>query len=605
MSKDSSTWSEINPLVLTTIHEVLAAIDSPTSLGIHLRIRENSLGDLPVVAPINYCDVSKFCEDAQALGLVKKIEGHIPARPALADEAIQRFFGVETHVKSVNEFLTSPSLHCNRTRALIVYARRIIHDVLGTIDLDWRLSFGPGTTLSKKGRPSHILAKLGDTNGLSITPGAVYHMHKLCLSDKAAYAWFVSNGLLHPLSLRFTDQLKVVDYERFATVPKDFTQLRCISTQPDCNIILQKVVGDAIRRRYDSYFATELRHVPTEHKALMKFASSTGCLSTIDLKNASDSIPSALVELLLPNDWLRLLKDLRPNSIMVNGDLHSAQRFSANGNGYTFELETLLFRAICEATLELENSTDYAWCSVFGDDILVTSHDGAACVKSLELLGFTVNVAKTFVGTEPGFRESCGSDWFDGRNVRPIYFRSFSNGIEGAYALANRVHRIATIATHSWNGDTNNADILARLESTLAGVNASVISPELIRLTHFLDRRFQRAFRNVLAAIPSKLRFGGPQILGDTVLHSVQPVLKVSLHGCLTDYGHNGNGYIEFKALGRKTTRLPLARLGSPFLQIVYVALGGESEGVSPRNASYEINFKGSYSLPPDDVVWC
>lgn len=602
----------IYPLVSTAIYEMLEAIGSPLALGISLRLRSFDLTDLPVVSPHDYLDVTSFAADAQALAFVKKASSKLcKSSEDLHAKAKNAFLELESRTAVTNASLHSPKDLCPRDRAVLYRARRIIAECLGDIDISSVWSFGPGTTLSKRGQPSHLLAKLGDTRGLSITPGAVHLMHKLCLSDKAAFEWFCSNGLLHPLSLRFTDQLKIVDYERFSTVPKDFSKLRPISIQPDCNIILQKLVGTAIRDRYDCYFKTSLRHAANEHRDLMKFASETGALSTIDLSNASDSIPFSLVRNLLPADWFRVLTDLRPNWVMFPGEdgLHSAERFSGMGCGYTFELETLMFRAISEAVLELDGLPT-AFVSVFGDDIVVTSDSAPAVALALEAFGFVLNVQKTYVGSSPGFRESCGADWFNGRNVRPVYFKDFSNGIEGVYALANRVTDVARISTFSSTKPRGNTSVFARLELLMDGLKAESIDPSLILLTHYLDRRFQRAFRTVLKAIPLDLRFGGPTVLGDSVLHGLKPTLNwgpnidIQMNGSLLEYVGNGRGFCEITGIRVKPILLPLSRLGSPFLQIVYIALGGGSEGVTPRNSSYSTRI-ARFMCPPDDVHWC
>lgn len=600
----------IRPLVQTAIFEMLEAIDTPVSLGVSLRLRSD-MSDLPTVSPHNYLSPVDYAEDAQALAFVKKLSSEFAPKLNidLREKAQQSFLELERNTAVWNGLLHSDKGLLPHHRAILIRARRIIAECLQEPDFQWILSFGPGTTLSKKGRPSHLLAKLGDCNGLSITPGAVQYMHKLCLRDKTAYDWFCSNGLLHPLSLRFTDQLKIVDYERFSTVPKDFSRLRAISIQPDCNIILQKIVGNAIRASYDRYFNTELRRVAEMHKGMMKFASETGCFSTIDLRNASDTIPYSLVKQLLPADWFRILADLRPNKVEINGELHSAERFSCNGCGYTFELETLVFRAICEAVLELDNSP-YSSVSVFGDDIVVTSSQGIACREALEAFGFTANVDKTFIGMSPGFRESCGADWFNGQNVRPVYFKDFSNGIEGVYALANRITDTASISSVSSHVDRSTTGVFPRLESTMDGITSGLIDPVLIGLTHYLDRRYQRAFRVTLTQLPLDMRFGGPKLLGDAVITGLKPQLHwgkaptITSSDSLCAFAAKGRGYFEITGLRQKPIKIPYGRLGSPYLQLVYVALAGQSEGLTPRGSPYSVTTT-RYACQLDDVVWC
>jgi hypothetical protein len=56
--------------------------------------------------------------------------------------------------------------------------------------------------------------------------------------------------------------------------------------------------------------------------------------------------------------------------------------------------------------------------SVYGDDIVVRGSLAPEVLKLLRLIGFRHNPRKTFIQGQ--FRESCGSDWFNGKDVRPV-----------------------------------------------------------------------------------------------------------------------------------------------------------------------------------------
>jgi hypothetical protein len=90
------------------------------------------------------------------------------------------------------------------------------------------------------------------------------------------------------------------------------------------------------------------------------------------------------------------------------------------GNGYTFELETLIFvlLSICACDEVGVSSKDV---SVYGDDIIIPVEAYDVLKEVLETCGFTINEDKSY--HEGPFRESCGEDYFRGINVRPFLVR--------------------------------------------------------------------------------------------------------------------------------------------------------------------------------------
>jgi len=148
---------------------------------------------------------------------------------------------------------------------------------------------------------------------------------------------------------------------------------------------------------------------------------------TIDLSSASDSISVGLCRNLLPPEWFCYLNSIRSHSYLLNGDLHRYHKFVTMGNGFCFPLETLIFASLCvTAYNEVGRKPDY---SVYGDDIIVRRSVADRVLLLLGVCGFKANPKKTFL--EGPFRESCGTDWFSGEDVRPVNldyaFDSFEN----------------------------------------------------------------------------------------------------------------------------------------------------------------------------------
>lgn len=152
-----------------------------------------------------------------------------------------------------------------------------------------------------------------------------------------------------------------------------------------------------------------------------RIGSRSGLYATIDLSSASDTVSAGLVYELLPSDWFDLLWTWRVGAVssrLFNRTLQ-LEKFSAMGNGYTFELESLLFHCITAAACELSGYLPDI--SVYGDDIVAPSGCAVNVMLALEGLGFKINSEKSFY--EGNFRESCGTDWVNGQNVRPFYIK--------------------------------------------------------------------------------------------------------------------------------------------------------------------------------------
>jgi len=121
------------------------------------------------------------------------------------------------------------------------------------------------------------------------------------------------------------------------------------------------------------------------------------------------------------------------------------EKISSMGNGFTFELETLIFWALTKSVCEVNEETS-ARVIVYGDDILCPSKVMPQLLEVFDFCGFSINTEKTHYQTP--FRESCGKHYFMGEDVSPIYQKELPNDLGEAYRLANRVRRLAL----DWGG---------------------------------------------------------------------------------------------------------------------------------------------------------
>lgn len=229
---------------------------------------------------------------------------------------------------------------------------------------------------------------------------------------------------------------RVIRGNRFTTVPKSAKTDRGICVEPSLNVTHQLSVGSCIRKALRRT-GIDLRFGQDLHQKLVSSASMTRNLATIDLSSASDTVSYNVVKLFLPQQWFELLDALRSPETRIDGVWHRNAKFSSMGNGFTFELETLIFLAMARVFYGSSQNI-----SVYGDDIIVPDALALNFVTCLQYFGFSINKRKTFIGAVP-FRESCGADYFNGVPVRGYYHGDHPNDAQDWRKLANGIYRMA------------------------------------------------------------------------------------------------------------------------------------------------------------------
>jgi hypothetical protein len=241
--------------------------------------------------------------------------------------------------------------------------------------------------------------------------------------DQAAYYNYIVDGR-YPFNV-------------VTTVPKDGRKDRPIAKEQTGNIYLQLGVGAIIRARLRG-FGVDLNKQSDVNRSVALESSRTREFFTIDLSNASDTVSYALVRSLLPAKWFELLDSLRaPWGVLPTGEAFLYRKFSSMGNGFTFELESVLFLALCYGVRRVYGcKADRVFA--YGDDIIGPDYLYAHCCAYLTYSGFQVNSEKSFHGSAR-VRESCGVDALDGRNIRPFFVKRTPQGAMEAIGLRNRI----------------------------------------------------------------------------------------------------------------------------------------------------------------------
>lgn len=475
-------------------------LNNAVSLGLAIKLR---YGDLVAVmttsvSPENFIDPILFRESQAAVSFLSKLDLKVSSKQL--EKAIASIFGSDAPTISqftdddrksaamkswlegeascyranerLSPFVISPLSDEMPAKFLRRVRRRLI-SWLGPKpsddELKTRARHGPGSTFLSGVRNPTAADKYDDI--MSLTSRASVHLLNL-----AGTKWMQIASSKPPGS-----QFEFLRGNRFAMVPKNSKTFRNIAIEGSVNIYFQLALGGAIRSRLRRSTGWDLDNAASIHRKMAETASIDGSFATLDLSNASDTLCLNLVRVLLSDtQWLSLLEDLRSPMTKIEGRWHLLEKFSSMGNGYTFELETVIFAALAAESMALKGHDPVlGWnLFVFGDDIIVPTDCVELLAKVLTFCGFSLNSSKSF-WTGP-FRESCGADYFDGVPVRGFYLRDMlrKNQLQTIFTIHNGVRKAL--------GESRSRDFLERF---------------------------------IVPLIPPLYQLGGPERLGDSVLH--------------------------------------------------------------------------------------
>lgn len=474
--------SDANRLLRRVVFETCKNIDSPRSLAVWLLFSEDEHNQLLSleINPLSYDDHSTFADDY----LVTKVLSKYPGLNTGIDTkkvALDTFLSCEKKCAITNVRLSRDPF--GAFGSIIDSMRKIISVCLPVkeespklplSDIVDRCGWGPGVTSSVKGQRTSRFHKL--SGELQLTKN-LYDVGGLSLTD-ASSAW----KKFHSMPIADDSQSEaIVNYRltggnTLAFVPKNAKTDRPIAVEPHLNAYLQKGIGSYIRSRLLRCFLLDLSD-QSRNCDLARMGSKFNELATLDLKSASDTVSQSLVELLLPMEWVALLGSCRSEKYLLDGKWVPYHKWSSMGNGYTFELETLIFYSAAVASARHHGlETDQVRC--YGDDVIVPVGCYDTLVAVLDHLGFSTNLDKSF--SDGPFRESCGKDYFNGVDTRPFFIRESLTHVTSVYKLANAISRYAS-----------NRNAFGR------------------------DVRFRSAWTSLFLAIEKPLRFRIPDGIGD------------------------------------------------------------------------------------------
>lgn len=481
-------FESVATLAAELIFKSLATPLSHRAYGFVRKDEIHKLLDLSV-NPLDYKTADSFRDDYLVCELMSKFES-FDLGIDRDEVAYRKFFESEGKCEQTNKNLSSlydtGLLTPYSPESFLWTARGKIESLLGPFNWDECsrfFGFGPGANLSVDRSKGDAYFKFGVVRPRTTKANALLAYSAV----KSAPSWWkhlldnsrdpeaISNL---PIMQQIEELFEIVPGNKVTTVPKSAKTNRVIAIEPDLNMYIQKGIGGVIRSR--------LRRVgidlndQTKNQAAALLASITNKYATIDLSSASDSVCLKLVELLLPPAWFEAIKQSRsPVGTMPDGKVLTYHKVSSMGNGFTFELESLLFWAICSSVVDLLKPAERQ-VTVYGDDIVVPSSVCHTVLWVLSWCGFTPNQKKTF--RHGPFRESCGKHYFLGTDVTPFYIRKDIVSSDRLIHAANSVRRWA-------------------------------------RLSYGLDPRFKICYLSLVSMLPKYLqRPTIPESLGDIAL---------------------------------------------------------------------------------------
>lgn len=345
----------------------------------------------------------------------------------------------------------------------LMHMKQFVRELLGEAPMftKWAdgAGWGPGASVGVTGQFTNFARKLlAET--WTVTPTAL--PYAITIAKRLPVFWeilgltrtYTVNESPHlvvcadpdEFTVRFMARVVMVGCNELALVPKDADKDRVIAKEPLLNQLVQMAADVEMRlrlRRVGIDLRDQRRNQEWAREGSLMVGSNPRC--TVDLTNASGSIFIELVRECLDYcpDWFIVLNAIRSpsyrNPLAEKPDLQERYHmFSSMGNGTTFPLETIIFASICYAAHRYCGTTPDFRC--YGDDIVIRQNEALVVLEKLRYFGMKANAAKTFIFGP--FRESCGSDWYLGENVRPVVFDTPLEKIEERIRIHNALARL-------------------------------------------------------------------------------------------------------------------------------------------------------------------
>lgn len=217
-------------------------------------------------------------------------------------------------------------------------------------------------------------------------------------------------------------------------VPKDSRGPRTIVREPFLSLSYQMSYFDFMSSKLESISRHRINFQDQGiNQALARQSSIDRKMSTIDLKDASDSVSYAIIKHIFrysPGP-LYFIINRTDFTQLPDGTKIRLKKLSGMGSGLTFPTMSLLCHLAI--TRHIVNRTGLSYFNVakqvytYGDDIIVPTVWNSYAVDALKRVSLQTNPDKSF--SRGFFRESCGADYFKGSDVSFVRLKLSSGKI--------------------------------------------------------------------------------------------------------------------------------------------------------------------------------
>lgn len=347
---------------------------------------------------------------------------------------LTRFLETEAHNKVCNHRISTGEGLSNALILRIIRARGIIQSLIGSkppVSVLENATFTNGASTSRTRSESFVELKYIPTwNNLNCTQSALPFFNLWTKFCCVAYSEAVEIGAILPV--------KINEHARWSSVPKETGLDRAIVISNDCNVALQRGVGIHLRSILKR-IGIDLQD-QSRNRELARLASIRGDLATHDAVDSSNRIVDECVRMLLPEQWYNYLYAISERTcILPSGDVHTLELFSSMGNGFTFELQSLLYLALAVASGRKSiGEAISSGLGVYGDDVIIETQYYDDFLALIRFFGMEQNTKKSF--SSGIFRESCGGHYMFGTDVTPFFLREeFGNSPSVHYKFCNEL----------------------------------------------------------------------------------------------------------------------------------------------------------------------
>ena len=427
----------------------------------------DSVQDLLVHKTLNDVENSVAShEDYIVTNMFKKLEDDLGLNPDAA---------LLTH--TYNHFIESSNRELNFQRLLVAKpanimrllerARETCHRILGSFnpwDVKPRLTFGATEDLE---RSEDVVTRMRNSNENSLNP-----------LGNALKHWYLSQ--LPTLDVRMTSSTNDGSYVAYHSVSKTLKIARPIGYHEPIQLAVQCGTGDLLASLLHKHTGINISTAQDWHKFLVEYYSTEpGFIATMDQSDASQNILRLHAEFLLPSHVWDHLNAITPPQLLIEGKKRRLPMLAAQGNGYIFALQTIIFYALIHACMDTKEERKMVF--QYGDDSIFPALKFKLVTAFFEKIGFTINKEKSFTGS---VLESCGADYHNGINVRPFYVKNLPSSTTDWYHVCNGIYRVG----YHNNGNT------------------------------WRSRAFRDFWLWCINHIPASQRFYGPAAYGDDVI---------------------------------------------------------------------------------------